>query len=42
MQRASAALEFEKAALVRDQLQALVKTLEKQVVVSNLDRCRPW
>lgn len=38
MQRASAALEFEKAALVRDQLQALVKTLEKQVVVSNLDR----
>ncbi len=38
MHRASAALEFEKAALVRDQLQALVKTLEKQVVVSNLDR----
>jgi len=38
MQRASEALEFEKAALVRDQLQALVKTLEKQVVVSNLDR----
>ncbi|KPJ99924.1 MAG: DNA helicase UvrC [Desulfobacterales bacterium SG8_35] len=38
MKRASEALEFEKAALVRDQLQALVKTLEKQVVVSNLDR----
>ena len=38
MQRASAALEFEKAALVRDQLQALLKTLEKQVMVSNLDR----
>jgi excinuclease ABC subunit C len=38
MQRASEALEFEKAALVRDQLQALAKTLEKQVVVSNLDR----
>jgi excinuclease ABC subunit C len=38
MQRASQTLEFEKAALVRDQLQALAKTLEKQVVVSNLDR----
>jgi excinuclease ABC subunit C len=38
MQRASEALEFEKAALVRDQLHALVTTLEKQVVVSNLDR----
>jgi excinuclease ABC subunit C len=38
MQRASAELEFEKAALVRDQLQALAKTLERQVVVSNLDR----
>ena len=38
MQRASDALEFEKAALVRDQLHALEKTLEKQVVVSNLDR----
>jgi len=38
MQRAAAALEFEGAALVRDQLQALVKTLEKQVMVSNLDR----
>ena len=38
MQRASDALEFEKAAFVRDQLHALEKTLEKQVVVSNLDR----
>jgi excinuclease ABC subunit C len=38
MQRASGALEFEKAALARDQLHALEKTLEKQVVVSNLDR----
>ena len=38
MQRAAEILEFEKAALVRDQVHALVKTLEKQVVVSNLDR----
>ena len=38
MQKASEVLEFEKAALVRDQLNALAKTLEKQVVVSNLDR----
>ncbi len=38
MQRAAETLEFEKAALVRDNLQALAKTLEKQVVVSNLDR----
>jgi len=38
MQSASEALEFEKAAVIRDQLQALAKTLEKQVVVSNLDR----
>ncbi|MDX1776460.1 MAG: excinuclease ABC subunit UvrC, partial [Desulfobulbales bacterium] len=30
--------EFEKAAHVRDQLQALEKTLEKQIVVSNIDR----
>jgi excinuclease ABC subunit C len=38
MQRASEAQKFEKAALVRDQLFALDKTLEKQVVVSNVDR----
>ena len=38
MQQASKTLEFEKAALLRDQLQSLAKTLEKQVVVSNLDR----
>ena len=38
MQQASEALEFEKAALIRDQLQALAKTLEKQVMVSNIDR----
>ena len=38
MKRASEGLDFEKAATFRDQLQALNKTLEKQVVVSNLDR----
>lgn len=38
MQQASKALEFEKAADIRDQLQSLTKTLEKQVVVSNLYR----
>jgi len=38
MRKASAALEFENAAFIRDQLHGLVKTLEKQVVVSNLDR----
>jgi len=38
MQWSSRNLEFEKAALLRDQLQALAKTLEKQVVVSNFDR----
>ena len=38
MQQASKALEFEKAANIRDQLQSLTKTLEKQVVVSNLYR----
>ena len=38
MQQASKTLEFEKAAILRDQLQSLAKTLEKQVVVSNLDR----
>ena len=38
MQQASKTLEFEKAALFRDQLQALAKTLEKQVMVTNLDR----
>lgn len=37
MVEASEALEFEKAALIRDQAQALAKTLEKQIVVSNLD-----
>jgi excinuclease ABC subunit C len=34
MQQAAVALEFEKAALLRDRLQALNKTMEKQVVVS--------
>jgi excinuclease ABC subunit C len=38
MQRSAEVLEFEKAALIRDQVHALAKTLEKQVVVSNLDR----
>jgi excinuclease ABC subunit C len=38
MQRTSKNLEFEKAALFRDQLQALTKTLEKQVVVSSFNR----
>ena len=38
MQKAAEMLDFEKAALVRDQVHALVKTLEKQVVVSNIDR----
>jgi excinuclease ABC subunit C len=38
MQSASETMDFEKAALVRDQLYALIKTLEKQVVVSNIDR----
>ncbi len=38
MRKASDEMEFEKAALARDQLQALAKTLERQVVVSNLDR----
>jgi excinuclease ABC subunit C len=38
MRQAADAMQFEKAALARDQLQALVKTLERQVVVSNLDR----
>lgn len=38
MQQASETLEFERAAVVRDQLQALTKTLEKQVVVSNMNR----
>jgi excinuclease ABC subunit C len=38
MLSASETLDFEKAALVRDQLYALTKTLEKQVVVSNIDR----
>ena len=38
MRQASKTLDFEKAAFIRDQLQALAKTLEKQVVVSNLDR----
>ena len=38
MLRAAGALEFEKAAMARDQLKSLTKTLEKQVVVSNIDR----
>jgi excinuclease ABC subunit C len=38
MQKASEVLDFEKAAILRDQLHALIKTLEKQVVVSNLDK----
>ena len=37
MQKSSANLDFETAAVFRDQLQALNKTLEKQVVVSNLE-----
>ena len=37
MQEAAAALEFERAALLRDRLQALNKTMEKQVVVSMAD-----
>jgi len=38
MQQASGVQDFEKAAIFRDQLYALKKTLEKQVVVSNLDK----
>ena len=38
MQGAAEVLDFEKAALIRDQVHALEKTLEKQVVVSNIDR----
>lgn len=38
MQKASKNLDFETAAVLRDQLKALTKTLEKQVVVSNLDK----
>jgi excinuclease ABC subunit C len=37
MARAAAGLEFERAAFLRDQLRALTKTLEKQVVVSSRD-----
>ena len=37
MQEAAAALEFERAALFRDRLQALNKTMEKQVVLSVAD-----
>ena len=37
MQEAAETLDFEKAAVLRDQLEALSRTLEKQVVVSNLD-----
>jgi len=40
MQRASQGLDFEKAVIFRDQLQALNKTLEKQVVASNRDKDR--
>lgn len=35
MQRASAGLEFEKAAAIRDQIQAIEKTVERQHVVSS-------
>ena len=38
MQNASKTQDFEKAAIFRDQLQALGKTLEKQAVASNLDK----
>jgi len=38
MRKASAGLEYEKAVMFRDQLQALDKTLEKQVVVNNLGK----
>ncbi len=38
MQKASKNMDFEMAAIFRDQLQALNKTLEKQVVVSNRDQ----
>jgi len=38
MTRASKAMEFEKAALIRDQMSALNRTLEKQVVVSQLEK----
>ena len=38
MQGAAEVLDFEKTALIRDQVHALEKTLEKQVVVSNIDR----
>ena len=38
MRKAAAGLEYEKAAMFRDQLQALDKTLEKQVVVNNLGK----
>ncbi|MBT8360126.1 MAG: excinuclease ABC subunit UvrC [Deltaproteobacteria bacterium] len=40
MTRASASMEFEKAALVRDQMRSLNRTLEKQVVVSELEKDR--
>ncbi len=38
MQNASKTQDFEKAAIFRDQLQALGKTLEKQAVASNLNK----
>jgi len=38
MSKAAINLEYEKAAMYRDQLQALDKTLEKQVVVNNLGK----
>jgi excinuclease ABC subunit C len=38
MLKASANLEFEKAAVFRDQLQSLDKTLEKQAVINNLGK----
>ena len=42
MEQAAATLEFEKAALLRDRLQALNKTMEKQVVasVAGIDRAQ--
>lgn len=40
MTRASASMDFEKAAIIRDQMRALNRTLEKQVVVSELEKDR--
>jgi excinuclease ABC subunit C len=38
MSRASRTMDYERAAVIRDQLQALDKTLEKQIVISNRDK----